>query len=1369
MKEHLSIIRTEALSPALDFDTLRLEGIAHAQTLSGAIWTDYNEHDPGVTLLEYLCFAITDAGFRANFDLKDLLYAREKTGRPNIENAFYGPVDIYPTNPVTTTDYRRLLIDRVANIRNAWVEIIEHHPYGYRGLYRVKLQLISEIDLTKDKDAVIEEVRELMMSHRNLCEDLDEVIVLESEQVDLALNISIEPTAFGEFVVARIIFQLEHLLNPGIRYYTLEELKSFGYGNDEIFDGPSPQHGFVRPEALHPLPAVAYLSVLREEITRVEGVKMVDSIVAWKDGKRIMGDKIIPSPNTALRLHEELAANLGEGGRIQLKRDGAPVNVNYRQARQYLNGLQAKEKKGFQIKLDLSESPVVSSFRLEDIKAYRSFQPLLPAVYGLGAEGLPPNADQSRVVKAKQLKAYLMLFEQLLGDYLAQLAGVRQLFSIVTKMGEPTKSPEQEQEQEHYQTYFTQFPADIPDAESLFICPDKYSGSKGQEIEKEVKKISSSFDPAEERRNRFLDHLLARFGEIYNGDYLKNLPHSTQENLGRDLINSKARFLAAYPENSRNRGRAFNYLKDAWETDNVSGLKKRVALLTNLNILGEESSQTDRINAASKYYNRPLSELYPVVAKESKPGKADKDAPSITATLKQILSSGKDKDNYIIERDGKNAYQLYLNIPEIGKKGPLLPPACSLEESEAARDGMIKAIQKTNEQGEGFFIVEHLLLRPLHTPGVSLALEILLPTSEKKLLFHSPAFVPIESLELLNRDLLIIGCNRTNYASIPTAQGWRIVLLRNELPVLISNPIKLEETEPDETSMDKVCADCVAWFTKIRNENPTLLKERTWYHSERFAGHDKGSDFYNHRLSVVLPTWPALFQERDFRRHFQMVFQQNIPAHLTADFHWLGLDDMRAFEKTYKDWLSLMQGNNHKKIHAKAYEIVTLLYGKSSDDRPKSTAPPSRLFPRESLKAVQETFGFAFAFNSTTFHIFSGMRPEDQELLRSKDVRTWKQLKNIDVEETYKWSLLANIKPDRQTVSHWKREAALAQANRWKKLLAYQVQVMREGAQKKHKEDKTGTKLASVFEDLSFESLRIVAAIQKWLDQQAEGTEIPLEFLQFLLVRKHFSRILTSDNFKIFSKVDESLIQLLLQRNICSWSDIGRLTSEEWKDIAFASSGNALPVELKDLQEEAALADLGDWTTLIALQDKNKTDEEIIALYRGLQDLRPSFSAALPPQRNRQQHPFYRLTVAILKDKEAFSINQEAIQKTVARLGIDPFLEPEMLEIFAGIGENIKSVLVDNGIRDWKALAASNPKSLANLLKAASIMVSTSMAEDWISQAALAVQRKWEALENHQAGFADQTKPEELSQTPLMKAFEEWLKENSSPNQNDAE
>ena len=50
--------------PAMDYAFLRQEGIRHLERLAGPLWTDFNAHDPGITILEQLCYALTDLAYR---------------------------------------------------------------------------------------------------------------------------------------------------------------------------------------------------------------------------------------------------------------------------------------------------------------------------------------------------------------------------------------------------------------------------------------------------------------------------------------------------------------------------------------------------------------------------------------------------------------------------------------------------------------------------------------------------------------------------------------------------------------------------------------------------------------------------------------------------------------------------------------------------------------------------------------------------------------------------------------------------------------------------------------------------------------------------------------------------------------------------------------------------------------------------------------------------------------------------------------------------------------------------------------------------------------------------------------------------------
>jgi hypothetical protein len=130
MSQPITISNQKPSSPAQDFELLRSEALAYIQRISGQVWTDYNTHDPGVTILEVLCYAITDLSFRANKPIQDLL-ADEKG---SLLGQFFKASEILPSKALTLQDYRKLLIDvevigeegelaPFAGIKNAWIEL----------------------------------------------------------------------------------------------------------------------------------------------------------------------------------------------------------------------------------------------------------------------------------------------------------------------------------------------------------------------------------------------------------------------------------------------------------------------------------------------------------------------------------------------------------------------------------------------------------------------------------------------------------------------------------------------------------------------------------------------------------------------------------------------------------------------------------------------------------------------------------------------------------------------------------------------------------------------------------------------------------------------------------------------------------------------------------------------------------------------------------------------------------------------------------------------------------------------------------------------------------------------------------------------
>src|SRR5689334_8940322 len=111
----------EPLPPAADYAFLLAEGTAITQELSGKVWTDYNESNPGMTTLEQLCYALTELGYRAGMPIENLLLDRPGGHIHPRRQALYPARRIFPCNPVTLGDYRKLLLDRIASLGNVWI------------------------------------------------------------------------------------------------------------------------------------------------------------------------------------------------------------------------------------------------------------------------------------------------------------------------------------------------------------------------------------------------------------------------------------------------------------------------------------------------------------------------------------------------------------------------------------------------------------------------------------------------------------------------------------------------------------------------------------------------------------------------------------------------------------------------------------------------------------------------------------------------------------------------------------------------------------------------------------------------------------------------------------------------------------------------------------------------------------------------------------------------------------------------------------------------------------------------------------------------------------------------------------------------
>jgi hypothetical protein len=453
----------------LDFRFLLEEGRTHLGKFSGDLWTDHNTHDPGITILEALIFALLDLGYRTHAPIQDLL-APDPAGA---DNRFFTAKEILGCNPLTVNDYRKLLID-IPGVRNAWLEKLEDgeallrlHCEGetsrlssetsprpetghliLNGLYRVWIQPdpVRPQDAAKsacnDDDSlgrILREAHSRLHSHRNLCEDFAGVNILQEEQIGICAGIEIEPDKNADTVLAEMFLNLDKFISPVLPFYSLQDLLKKGKTTEEVFEGRpllAESHGFIDTEELesHELREVLNASDLYRVMLDTPGVRAVRNLVLFN---YIDGQPQTLGVNWQLCLTKGYFPVLSpELSQIAVFKDGIPTGANFRSIAERFRARLTDAEKSLRRPYELDLMPPVGDFR-SDLGDYYSIQNEFPLVYGIGEGGLAKDAPKSRRAQAMQLKGYLLFFDQLLANYLNQLTQVRDILSV---KGRPYKN-----------------------------------------------------------------------------------------------------------------------------------------------------------------------------------------------------------------------------------------------------------------------------------------------------------------------------------------------------------------------------------------------------------------------------------------------------------------------------------------------------------------------------------------------------------------------------------------------------------------------------------------------------------------------------------------------------------------------------------------------------------------------------------------------------------------------------------------------------------------------------------------------------------------------------------------------------------------
>ncbi|MFT3681151.1 MAG: hypothetical protein QM791_12815 [Ferruginibacter sp.] len=737
MTENITISKAPPPFTSMDFAALRAAGIQHLEKLGSKLWTDYNLHDPGITILEVLCYAITDLGYRTSFPLQDILAA---PGNHPDKKQFFTAPEILTCNPVTVNDFRKILID-LNGIKNAWLKktakqeielsVIEGEGGKWKtilgpsaekkknielnGLYDVYIDLDDKVVLQDiDKvDDITQCAWRALWKHRNLCEDFVAVKVVEEINFGIEAKIELCPGADVNKVAGDIYYFIQEYLTPTISFYSFKEMhEQKNKSCEEIFEGPLLCNGFIDDDELEKaqLKNAIYVSDLWQVVMDVCGVSGIKSLQL----KNCDDDSL---QEWCMEISENHKPKLiADCSKISFQKEFECVAPDERKVKDRIElqkQLHSPQKKS-------KEMPALEQGMDRHLGDYYSIQDEFPATYKIAEGQLTSTDTAERVAQSKQLKGFLLLFDELLANYLLQLSRVKDLLSI-------------SQPEEH--SYFYHDLYTVPGVKELINTHkknwDEFVGDDDNEYIKSLKEIIESPTKQKQRRDIFLNHLLARFGESFTGYVLKI--HEEQCNctvtnewtpIPEHVLNNKANFLKNIPALSSERGKSFNYkalncgVPDVRDTLNVEGLKKRVCAYW-----GYTDYRRKRLSCPPEFEIKPkniitngqVQERYLCLVDKQKmellKGIKDyykeQDALNDAKMLKERVLQG----NIYIDRPDESSPGRVV-VKDREEKHALQSELMSAEEANALLGKIKKLAFPECCSAEGFHIVEHILLRP---------------------------------------------------------------------------------------------------------------------------------------------------------------------------------------------------------------------------------------------------------------------------------------------------------------------------------------------------------------------------------------------------------------------------------------------------------------------------------------------------------------------------------------------------------------------------------------------------------------------------------------------------------------------------------
>lgn len=854
----LPVIQKDQVVPnSGDYEALLKQGLELISQYSGLLWTNYNTGDPGITILQSLCYAMTELSYKANLPIEDLLTNAQ--GQINYKNALEKPWQILPINPVSLSDFKKIIIDEEAVIKQIYFEELGKNSSfntitPYIELTPAALPLFAT---SSYMNKLGEKVKLLLNERSNVGQSFLDPVFLRPFQIHCKGEIQLSDNVSAEKALAQLLFEVNNYLSPYPKFYSYSDLLETGWTNSEIFDGPLLQNGFLKPEDFCPKRKLIKQADLAVFISTIDSV---DSVLGFE----LIHNKELVEGLTILKLPFDVApfANLKSFlPSVEFVQHGKVISqVSETKVKFELNKLRPKR--------DLS-SPLedyLPKGTYRDVKEYYSIQYQFPPIYKLAKSNYSKVKSPQEAAKIKQLKAYLILMEQIMADFLAQLSKVGRLFSFDSGRNVYQLAGK---------TYFFQDLYEVPGIQELLadvkgagkVYNDRtaledwkaYKRDHLNTYRQQLMHAGESPQVNLDRKSRVLKHLLARFGESYSSDYL----HLNNPSYGKETtaaVQHISETLKHYSLFSANRGRT--YFHD-FDTDGfASGYELVCGNKLNINSYYEGVIELIEESVDHKPAQTLLLVAYTAAGHSLLFGKPQSHQISaVPAGNIAVYQQGKLLLSF--SSDAVSSHLLSANAAR-----QLLKPYCD-------------TLSDLRKNTQGFVFIDNLkLLSFLHFQWE-------VRDAAGQVLYNSQ-FTTFDTLQhtlaLIQSKLpLEIVPEQGKYSiELRTEQDWSYSICRHI---------------PTEKKAESIRLQLYAFRKGVKEAIQMQVYSDTW---EKTA---LSTTLFEYQTTALFPAWVHLLQENAYRAFLYRTLMMNLPAPLRVDLHFLQQAEMKALLSSYTVWL----------------------------------------------------------------------------------------------------------------------------------------------------------------------------------------------------------------------------------------------------------------------------------------------------------------------------------------------------------------------------------------------------------------------------------------------------------------------------------